>query len=112
MNITVQNANSLGWKHPGIDGITTKAGKITGWPVGLPTLTQELVDGYEVEYAAHLIAQADVVELAKTDQSVARVFEDFMDYVVANGTLPALTDLPKGAQDKWADRKAKRAKIK
>lgn len=47
---TTNNAVALGWKYPGVGGISTKEGVITNWPGSLPPLTQELVDAIEAEY--------------------------------------------------------------
>ena len=50
MSIKVNVPESLGWKYPGVGGITTEDGVITEWPDSLPELTQELVDSIEVEW--------------------------------------------------------------
>ena len=53
-NVTVQNPECLTHKHPGVEGICTRAGVITGWPDSLPELTQDLIDSYDKEYQTHL----------------------------------------------------------
>jgi len=52
MSIKVNVPESLGWKYPGVGGITTEDGVVTGWPDSLPELTQELVDSIEAEWTA------------------------------------------------------------
>lgn len=51
-----------------------------------------------------------VAELAATDKDMARVGEDLVDVLLAKGVLD-MADLPQTAQDKLADRKAKRAAL-
>jgi hypothetical protein len=48
--ITTKNPTCLGWKYPGVQGITTRDGVITNWPAILPELTQELIQTIEYEY--------------------------------------------------------------
>ena len=50
MSITTNNPQALGWKYPGVGGITTEDGVVTEWPDSLPELKQELVDSIEAEY--------------------------------------------------------------
>jgi len=52
MSIKVNVPESLGWKYPGVGGITTEDGVVTRWPDSLPELTQELVDSIEAEWTA------------------------------------------------------------
>lgn len=48
--VNVKNPDCLGWKFPGVQGISTRAGTITNWPAELPELTQTLVDEIENEH--------------------------------------------------------------
>ena len=50
MSVTTNNPEALGWKYPGVGGISTREGVITEWPDSLPTLTQDLVDAAEAEW--------------------------------------------------------------
>ena len=50
MSIKVNVPESLGWKYPGVGGITTEDGVVTRWPDSLPELTQDLVDSIEAEW--------------------------------------------------------------
>jgi hypothetical protein len=50
MSITTNNPQALGWKYPGVGGISTENGVVIGWNDSLPELTQELVDSIEAEY--------------------------------------------------------------
>jgi len=52
MSIKVNVPESLGWKYPGVGGITTEDGVVTRWPDSLPKLTQDLVDSIEAEWTA------------------------------------------------------------
>ena len=52
MSIKVNVPESLGWKYPGVGGITTEDGVVTERPDSLPKLTQELVDSIEKEWEA------------------------------------------------------------
>ena len=49
--ITVRHPEALGWKHPGVGGISTRAGVLTEWPESLgPEPTQAEVNQWEAEW--------------------------------------------------------------
>ena len=60
--VNTTNPDALGWKHPGVGGIRTRAGVITNWPGSLgPMPNQATVDGWETEYEAKLKDVSDVL---------------------------------------------------
>jgi len=67
------NPVALGWKYPGVEGITTHGGEITGWPKELPELTQELVDSIEAKHAVEVGAVAIVAECKSRIYAVADI---------------------------------------
>ena len=60
--------------------------------------------------AAVAIAKQAAVDLAATDQEMARVGEDLVNVLITKGII-ALSDLPQSAQDKIAQRAALRNKL-
>jgi len=54
----VKNAEALSWRHPGVEGIRTKGGEITAWPLG-PIPDQSTVDTWDAEYKAFLAGKED-----------------------------------------------------
>lgn len=70
MSITVKNPESLYWKHPSIKGISTKSNVITSWDDSLPSLTQELIDGYDKEYQSYLDSTAYISARQKEYPSI------------------------------------------
>jgi len=71
---TVINGESLGWKYPGVNGISMKANVITAWPESLPTLTQALIDSIDAEYV--VIKSIDGIE-AKAHEDVVSLIPDW-----------------------------------
>tara|TARA_R110002074_G_scaffold123833_3_gene259881 strand:- start:1605 stop:1901 length:297 start_codon:yes stop_codon:yes gene_type:complete len=80
MSITVVKPEALSWKHPNVGGICTREGVITEWNTSLPTLTQDLIDGYDQQYQAHLDATAyipkRVAEYPSTGDQLDMIYKD------------------------------------
>jgi hypothetical protein len=67
----------IGWKFNHQAGMSTKAGKITAFPGGIPS--QALQDTWTAEYEAGAALRRWEVEMAESDALIPRWAEDLYD---------------------------------
>ena len=83
----------------------------TGTTTTTAATTEELTElQSQQKTASEVELERLYVELSLTDAYMARMCEDLIDILVANGTI-ALTDFSQAAQDKLAERKQLRTDI-
>jgi len=79
------NPLALGWKHPGVEGIETRQGVITKWPLG-PMPDQATVDGWVVEYEGRDVGAEDFDVLMASDEPLRRAFKKLV-LAINDGTF-------------------------
>lgn len=98
----------LGWKHPGVQGITTRDGKITEWPSQLGSVPdQATIDTWRAEYNAAGDNPTKQAKIDRTNEIMARWVEQ-LTVTLHSKAILLTADIPKPVRDAIDARRALR----